>query len=139
MEAVRCANVSNDPESSGWNYPSRADRIDQHLRYSRTRRESSVSSVSPPSSNCADADDQVSLKLRDIADTQTLSHRRIRTDDEFCGHGFLEDDLQHAVLKLDLEAFRVGEWQQRPLRAFERMIGLQTEVLLGQRLVHALH
>ena len=61
-----------------------------------------------------------------------LPHGSVRTDNELGGRGLFEDDLQDAVLKLDLEAFLVGERQQRPLCAFQCMIRPQSEILFAQ-------
>ena len=51
----------------------------------RTRRASSASSVSPSSSNCIDAGDQVSLKLRDIADSHTYRTGALGLTPNFAG------------------------------------------------------
>jgi len=40
------------------------------------------------------------------------------------------------ILKLDLEVFLIGQRQQRSLRLFKRVVGLEPEVLVGECLVH---
>jgi hypothetical protein len=54
----------------------------------------------------------------------------------FAGRWIFKEDLQHAVLKLDLEVFLIGQRQQRSLRLFKRVVGLEPEVLVGECLVH---
>ena len=61
-----------------------------------------------------------------------LPHGRVGTDDELRFDRLLEENLQHAVLKLDLEPFLVGEREERVLRALQRLVGLHAELLLGQ-------
>ena len=74
-----------------------------------------------------------SLKLRDSADTQTCRTGALGLTTNVAGGGLLEDDLEDAVLQVDFEAFLIGEREQRTLCLLERAIGLEAEVLLGER------
>src|SRR5476649_88480 len=61
-----------------------------------------------------------------------LEDRCIRRHDELGLDRLLEDDVQHAVLQLDLEAVAVGERQQRMARGVERFIAFDAEFLFGE-------
>src|SRR3989454_10919882 len=61
-----------------------------------------------------------------------LPHGRIRAHHELGLGRLLEQNLQHAVLQLDLELLLVRDWQERPARAFERIVCLHAKLLFRQ-------
>ena len=92
-----------------------------------------VSSDSPASANVDASGCHVSLKLRDIADTQICRTGALGLTTNFAGDGSSKTTCSTPFCSSTSKPSLVGHRQQRVLQLLERVIGLEPEFLFGQR------